>query len=57
MTSYLCKIAGVSRSGFYKYFSKKSISIKKSKSEKENVLKAFNLKRIRRIMKNIILFS
>ena len=49
MTSYLCEIAGVSRSGFYKYFSTASISVRKFKEEKdkvlkENVLKAFNFK-------------
>lgn len=50
MISYLCKIAQVSRSGFYKYFSQKSILIRKSKEEKdnilkENILKAFNFKK------------
>lgn len=49
MTSYLCEIAGVSRSGFYKYFSTVSISVRKFKEEKdkalkENILKAFNFK-------------
>ncbi len=49
MVSYLCKIAGVSRSGFYNYFSKESISIRKSKDTqdevlRENILEAFNFK-------------
>lgn len=49
MVSYLCKISEVSRSGFYRYFSEKAITTKKSKEEKdeilkENVLKAFNFK-------------
>ena len=60
MISYLCKVAGVSRSGYYKYFSSESKDLRKSREDKdilskENVLKAFNiiynLKRIRRIMK------
>lgn len=50
LISYLCKIAGVSRSGYYNYFSSKSQAARtKSDSEdevlKENVLKAFIFKR------------
>ncbi len=50
MVSFLCQIAGVSRSGYYNYFSLES----KGKREqyeredvilKENILKAFNFKR------------
>ena len=49
MISYLCKISGVSRFGFYKYFSEESIATRKARTEKdeiirENVLKAFNFK-------------
>ena len=46
MTSYLCEIAGVSRSGFYKYFSIASISVRKFKEEKDKVLKENVLKEI-----------
>jgi transposase InsO family protein len=49
MISYLCKISGVSRSGFYNYFSKNTIKVreirnKKDEVTKENILKAFNFK-------------
>lgn len=49
MISYLCKVAGVSRSGYYKYFSSESKDLRKSREDKdilskENVLKAFNFK-------------
>ena len=49
MISYLCKVAGVSRSGYYKYFSSESKDLRKSRENKdilskENVLKAFNFK-------------
>lgn len=49
MICYLCQVSGVSRSGYYKYFSSKSIetrNLNNSKDEiaKENVLKAFNFK-------------
>lgn len=49
MTSYLCKVAGVSRSGYYKYFSSENEELRKSKEEedilaKQNILKAFNYK-------------
>ena len=49
MLSYLCKISGVSRSGYYKYFS--STTVKKRQSNevrdlevKENILRAYNFK-------------
>lgn len=50
MVSYLCKITGVTRSGFYNYFSSKSQKRRMSKEErdlilKENILKAFCFKR------------
>jgi len=49
MVSYFCKVACVSRSGYYKYFSSESEVLRKSKEDndilaKENVLKAFNFK-------------
>lgn len=49
MTSYLCKVAGVSRSGYYKYFSSENQELRKFKEEedilaKQNILKAFNYK-------------
>jgi AcrR family transcriptional regulator len=49
MLSYLCKIAGVSRSGFYNYFSSKSqirrnTLEKKDAAVKKNILKAYNFK-------------
>ncbi|MFR5684838.1 MAG: IS3 family transposase [Clostridia bacterium] len=49
MISYLCKVAGVSRSGYYKYFSSESKDLRKSREDKdilskENVLKDFNFK-------------
>ncbi len=49
MVSYLCKVAGVSRSGYYNYFSEKSQKQRELKDEKdavvkEIILKAFNFK-------------
>ncbi|MEI3044464.1 MAG: IS3 family transposase [Romboutsia timonensis] len=49
MISYLCKVACVSRSWYYKYFSSESKVLRKSREDKdilskENVLKAFNFK-------------
>jgi len=50
MVSYLCVISGVSRSGYYHYFSLKSQEIKDRWEKedlilKENILKAFHFKR------------
>lgn len=50
MVSYLCKVAGVSRSGYYNYFSKKSQMNREQRENedlvlKENILKAFYFKR------------
>lgn len=50
MVKYLCKIAGVSRSGYYNYFSAKSQEQRKRKNEKDEeikeiILKAFHFKR------------
>ena len=49
MVSYLCKIAGVSRSGYYNYFSLQSKEQRDKRDDeddivKENILKAFNFK-------------
>ena len=49
MVSYLCEAAGVSRSGYYNYFSEKSQEQRKQKDEqdevvKEIILKAFHFK-------------
>ncbi|AGK55122.1 transposase [Bacillus sp. 1NLA3E] len=49
MVSYLCDISGVSRSGYYNYFSQKSQEQRKRKNEqdeevKEIILKAFHFK-------------
>ena len=49
MVSYLCEIAGVSRSGYYNYFSSNSQEQRKKKDEedeivKEIILKAFHFK-------------
>ena len=35
MISYLCKVAGVSRSGYYKYFSSESKDLRKSREDKD----------------------
>ncbi len=50
MISYLCKISGVSRSGYYNYFSSKSQKAREKreaadKSVRDIILKAFNFKR------------
>lgn len=49
MISHLCTTAGVSRSGYYNYFSKKSVERRKQKDKKDKavrkiILKAFNFK-------------
>ena len=49
MISYLCNISGVSRSGYYRYFSSATIEKRKSNEikdleSKENILKAYNFK-------------
>jgi len=52
MISYFCKISGVSRSGYYQYFSSEGKTLRKSKKAdilvKENVLKAFNFKGLKK---------
>ncbi|MGI8387829.1 IS3 family transposase [Robertmurraya sp. P23] len=50
MVSYLCEISGVSRSGYYNYFSPKSQENRDRREKedlilKENILKAFHFKR------------
>lgn len=50
MTSYLCMISGVSRSGYYNYFSLKSQKAREERNAKDEldrdiILKAFNFKR------------
>jgi len=50
MVSYLCNVAGVSRSGYYNYFSERSQKVRKEKEAedekvKEIILKAFHFKR------------
>ena len=49
MISYLCKITGVSRSGYYNYFSIKSQNSRNQRNEQDellrvNILKAYNFK-------------
>lgn len=50
MVGYLCKITGISRSGYYRYFSPKAVKSRKQQNEqdeilKENILKAFLFKK------------
>jgi len=44
MVSYLCEVAGVSRSGYYDYFSSKSVEQRKQKNEKDEIVKEVILK-------------
>lgn len=49
MISYMCKVSGVSRSGYYKYFSHSAMKARESKEvrdleSKENILAAYNFK-------------
>lgn len=44
MVCFLCEIAGVSRSGYYNYFSTKSQEQRKQKDEKDEVVKAIIIK-------------
>nr|WP_246629404.1 IS3 family transposase [Mesobacillus maritimus] len=44
MVSYLCTIAGVSRSGYYNYFSEESQEQRKQKEEKDQIAKKMILK-------------
>lgn len=50
MLSYLCKATGVSRSGYYNYFSSKSQDLREKRNRKDellrnNILKAYKFKR------------
>lgn len=50
MVTYLCRLAGVSRSGYYNYFSLRSQELRKQRDKQDellkgNILKAFNFKR------------
>ncbi|WP_160726164.1 IS3 family transposase [Bacillus sp. USDA818B3_A] len=50
MVSYLCDVAGVSRSGYYNYFSERSQKVREEKEAKDEkvkeiILKAFHYKR------------
>lgn len=47
MVKYLCEISGVSRSGYYNYFSQKSEEKRKLKDEKDEVVKELILKAFR----------
>lgn len=58
MVSYLCNISGVSRSGYYRYFSNVTIEKRKSNEikdleSKENILKAYNFKNRKKGAKQI----
>lgn len=44
MVSYLCELLGVSRSGFYNYFSEKSVENRKKQDEADEVVKNILLK-------------
>ncbi len=49
IVTYLCKLAGVSRSGYYNYFSEKSLNRRNTQNRtdeilKENILKAYKFK-------------
>jgi putative transposase len=44
MVSHLCKSAGVSRSGYYNYYSKKSVKRRKLKGKNDDVLRDIILK-------------
>ena len=58
MISYLCNISGVSRSGYYRYFSSATIEKRKSNEikdleSKENILKAYNLKIVKKVLNKL----
>lgn len=60
MISYLCKVADVSRSGYYKYFLVENEKLRNFKEKqdllaKENVLKAFNYKGRKKGARQIIM--
>lgn len=47
MVSHLCKVAGVSRSGYYNYFLVSSQEQRKQKSDRDEILKETILKALR----------
>ncbi len=47
MVKYLCEVAGVSRSGYYNYFSGKAAEQRKHKEEKDEIAKEWILKAFR----------
>ena len=47
MVSYLCKVAGVSRSGYYNYFSISSQEQRKQKNNQDEIVKEIILKALR----------
>jgi hypothetical protein len=47
MVSYLCKVAGVSRSGYYNYFSISSQEQRKQKNDQDEIVKEIILKALR----------
>ena len=58
MISYLCKVAIVSRSGYYNYFSSKSQQARKNRdkeddSDRDTIMKAFNFKKRKKGAKQI----
>lgn len=58
MTSYMCTISGVSRSGYYKYFSSNAVKRReynevRDLESKENILKAYNFKKRKKGAKQI----
>lgn len=44
MVSHLCKVAGVSRSGYYNYFSISSQEQRKRKSDRDEIVKKNHIK-------------
>lgn len=47
IVSHLCKVSGVSRSGYYRYLNTKDLRLQRDKSDekvRDNILKAFNYK-------------
>lgn len=47
MVGYLCKVACVSRSGYYNYFTKKAVEQRKRKDDKDEIVKELVLKAFR----------
>lgn len=54
MVSYLCEAVGVSRSGYYNYFSNRSIQKRKGRENsdkilRDNILKLINLSTVKKV--------